>query len=365
MKKITFTLLYCFLTAISFSQNNTFEDGLKAFDAKEYMTSFEIMKPHAEAGNAAAQFIVGFCYFNKDLLIKNNALAESYLLKSAKQKYGRAMGLLAVLYFEKGMKKDSKYKIDALVWAEIAAAYDLMQKRMTTRHLIKSYLSDEELKKVVQVLKEKKKDFDKIDVQAFIASLPKPKSDKLTIPKNTLGLMKDPYRDWVSRWKYDQFECDTIHYTKSIDVKIINETIAKIESTKEFELSSLYRGKHTESIKLTSKEKEFIIEELSKLTTHEWEKELFPYSKRLDSPEEIQATFDMMENLESEAQKGRCAIVYTFSKPIFLRNKTLALFLDQKRYRGNYTQLNFSFYSLEYKRWQKLSGVYQYYESSP
>ncbi len=62
------------------------------------------------------------------------------------------MGLLSVLYFDKSMA-DSKYKIDALVWAEIAAAYDPIQKGTTTRHLLRAYMSEDELKKVETILK--------------------------------------------------------------------------------------------------------------------------------------------------------------------------------------------------------------------
>ncbi|WP_143774385.1 hypothetical protein [Niastella vici] len=59
-----------------------------------------------------------------------------------------------------------------------------------------------------------------------------------------------------------------------------------------------------------------------------------------------------------------CSIVYTFSKPVFIRNGTVALYLDQKRYRGNYTQLEFGFYKQENGRWEELAAVYKHYESA-
>ncbi len=89
---------------------------------------------------------------------------------------------------------------------------------------------------------------------------------------------------------------------------------------------------------------------------------LFPFSKCLKDPE-VAATFKLTENLESEKEKNMCSIVYTFSKPIYLRDKSICLFLDQKRFRTNYTQLNFSFYVLENNRWNELAIAYQYYES--
>ena len=323
------------------------------------------MQPYANSGDKVAQFIVGFCYYSKELEIKNDSLAEQYLVKSANQEFGRAMGLLSVVYFEKS-STNPKYKVDALVWAEIAAAYDPIQKGTTTRYLIKAYMSSEELQSAKQILEEKKQTFDKINLEEFNATIPdvgNEKSKKSEIPENKLELMEDPYRDWVSRWKYERFECDTLYYTKSIDTSIINSTISAIETTEEFELWSLYRGKQTENLKLSAEEKSYILKELSTLSNHEWEEHLFPYSSRLDSPQEIQNTFDQTEKLGTEKEKNMCSIVYTFSKPIFLRDSTLVLFLDQKRYRTNYTQLSFSFYSLENNRWQELAVVYKYYES--
>ena len=277
------------------------------------------------------------------------------------------MGLLSLIYFEKGMI-NSKYKVDALVWAQIAAAYDPVQKGTSTRYLIKAYMTETELKKVENILKEKKNEFDKIDIQEFLASnnlnITERNSDKTKIPENTFALIKNPYSDWVSRWKYENFECDTIYYTKNIDIAIIDKTIAKIKSEAEFELSSLYRGKLTENLKLTKEEREILVAKLSTLKEHIWAENLFPYSKRLDDKNQIQSAFDFTENLETEKEKNMCSIVYTFSKPIFLRNNSLVLFLDQKRYRTNYTQLRFSFYSYENDRWIELSDVYVYFESS-
>jgi hypothetical protein len=365
MKKLTSILIFCFISTIAFSQDAKFEKGLKAFDSKQFMKSFKIMEPYADSGDKIAQFIIGFCYYNKELEIKNDSLAEQYLVKSANQEFGRAMGLLSVIYFEKSAS-NPKYKVDALVWAEIAASYDPIQKGTTTRYLIRAYMSSEELQLAKQILEEKKQTFDKINLEEFNATIPSvrnEKSEKSEIPENKLGLMEDPYRDWVSRWKYERFECDTFYYTKSIDTSIINSTISAIEIKEEFELWSLYRGKQTENLKLSAGEKDYIIKELYKLLNHEWEEHLYPYSSRLDSPQEIQNIFNQTEKLETEKEKNMCSIVYTFSKPIFLRDSTLVLFLDQKRYRTNYTQLSFSFYSLENNRWQELAVVYKYYES--
>lgn len=365
MKKFTSIIIFCFISIIAFSQDAKFEKGLKAFDSKQFMKSFKIMEPYANSGDKIAQFIVGFCYYNKDLEIKNDSLAEQYLVNSANQEFARAMGLLSIVYFEKS-STDPKYKVDGLVWAEIAAIYDPIQKGTTTRYLIKAYMSAEELELAKKLLEEKKQTFDKINIEEFTTTIPdagKEKSKKSEIPENRLGLIEDPYRDWVSRWKYERFECDTFYYTKYIDTSIINSTISAIQTTEEFELVSFYNGKQTESLKLSAEEKNYIIKELRSLLHFDWEEHLFPYSSCLASPQEIQNTFDQTEKPGTEKEKNMCSIVYTFSKPILLRDRSLVLFLDQKRYRTNYTQLSFSFYSLENNRWQELAVVYKYYES--
>jgi hypothetical protein len=175
--------------------------------------------------------------------------------------------------------------------------------------------------------------------------------------------MEDPYSDWVYRWKLEGFECDTMYYTAGIESAIIDSTLNKIKSTRSFEIHYLYRGDNSKSFKITKEEQDYLLKELEQLKSLKWEPNMFPYSKCLKQ-DEIQATFDSTENLPTEKEKNMCSIVYTFSKPIFIRNETIALFLDQKRYRTNYTQLEFGFYKLEKNRWEKIATVHQYYESS-
>ena len=364
MKRITVVFLFCFSALIALTEEKEYEQGLKAFDSKNYIKSLELVKPYAVKGDPIAQFIVGYCYYNKDLEIKNDSIAEHFLLKSAEQKYGRAMGLLSGLYIQKSIN-NRKFMVDALVWAEIAAAYDPIQRGTTARNLLKTYMSLEELKITEQILKKKKKKFEKINltkINSAISQKSKEESEKIKIPDNDLGLIEDPYRDWVSRWKNEKFECETFYYTKSIAPSIIDSTISKIANNQIFELSPIYKGSEVESLKISAAEKEYLTKELHKLKSLEWEENLYPYSKRLDTPLEIQNTFNITEKLKTEKEKNMCSIVYTFSKPIFLRDNSLVLFLDQKRYRTNYTQLSFSFYSLENGRWNELAVVYKYYE---
>ncbi len=367
MKNYTLTILFLFSTLIVFAQDKNYEKGLKSFDSKNYLKSFELLKPFADNGDSMAEFVVGFCYFNPELKIKNDSLAEHYLLSSAEKLNTKAMGFLSIFYFQKGLENE-KFKVQSLVWAEIAGSYDPIFNETTTRFLIRNYLNENELKQVEEILLNKKSKFEKINIEAFHSINKQLKNDnenseKARIPENKLNLIENPYSDWVYRWKREHFECDTMFYTAEIESQIIDSTIINIKNNKSFKIDYLYNGNQSKPFKITPDEQNYLITELEKLKNYRWEKDIFPFSKRLEQ-NEIQETFDQTEKLATEKEKNMCSIVYTFSKPIFIRNNTIALYLNQSRYRTNYTQLDFSFYKLENERWEKIVRVYSHYESA-
>lgn len=365
MKNTLILVSLLFLTLSTIAQDKNYENGLKAFESKKYLKSFELLKPYADKGDDMAEFIVGYCYFNPELKMKNDVLAEQYFLRSADKFNVKAMGILSIFYFQEGLENE-KLKIQSLVWAEIAGSYDPIFNSTTTRYLIRSYLDENELKQAEEMLKEKKLKFEKISIDAFHSINKQMKNDnenseKAKIPENTLNLIDNPYSDWVYRWKREKFECDTMYYTADIETHIIDSTLNILKTKKSFEVYYLYSGDKSKSFKITSEEMEYIVQELEKLKKHRWEIELFPFSKRLEQSE-IQETFNTTEKLATEKEKNMCSIVYTFSKPIFIREKTIAIYLDQKRFRTNYTQLNFSFYKKVNNRWEEFASIYRYYE---
>jgi len=186
-------------------------------------------------------------------------------------------------------------------------------------------------------------------------------SEKTKIPENKFNLIENPYFDWVYRWKHEGFECDTMYYTARIESTVIDSALDKIRNASSFEIYFLSRSDKSKPFSITQDEQSYLIKELKQLKDYRWPSNVFPYSKCLE-PTQIQATFDVTEKLSTEKEKNMCSIVYTFSKPIFIRNGTIALYLDQKRYRTNYTQLEFAFYKLDNKHWDKLAKVYEYYE---
>ncbi len=352
---------------LAFGQNASYKNGLKAFDGKDYAKAFKLLKPYADSGDSMAEFAIGYCYLNPELGLKNDSLAEHYLISSAEKLNGKAMGMLSVYYFQKGLENE-RFKIQALVWAEIAGAYDTAFNAATTRFLIRSYLDEKEINEVEEALKDKKRKYDKIDLDVFYKLNQQAKSlnrnsEKTKIPENKYKLIKNPYSDWVYRWKHEGFECDTMYYTAGIESTVIDSALDKIRNLRSFEIHFLSPSDHSKPFTITEDEQSFLIKELQKLIDHRWPSDMFPYSKCLE-PTQIQSTFDGTEKLSTEKEKNMCSIIYTFSKPIFIRNGTIALYLDQKRYRTNYTQLEFDFYQLDNKQWDKLATVYKYYESS-
>lgn len=172
IKCVPIIFLCCLLTYFAQSQTNDYIKGVEAFNSKNFKSTIELLKPFADKEDSVAQYMIGFSYRFGDEKIRNDTLAEYYLLKASIQKYGRAMGLLSTIYFSKA-KDDPKYKIYASVWAEIAPFYDIIQRGLTTRFVIRRYLNEQELKSVIANLTEMKKDFDRIDVTELRSYNPK------------------------------------------------------------------------------------------------------------------------------------------------------------------------------------------------
>ena len=367
MRPFILTLLFLFTSVLSFGQDKNYEKGLKAFDSKDYTKAFKLLKPYADSGDSMSEFVVGFCYINPESNIKNDSLAEIYLIRSAEKYNSKAMGLLSIYYFQKGIENE-KFKIQALVWEEIAGEYDPAFNATTTRYLIRQYLNEAQLKEAEAILKEKKTKFDKISIEDFHnlnkqAKSSNENSEKAKITENKYNLIENPYSDWVYRWKLERFECDSMYYTAQVETKLLDSAINAIKMNQSFDIHFLYRDDKAKNFTISKEEQDYLVKELELLKNYRWEENMFPYSRRLEQSE-IQPTFDKTENLPTEKEKNMCSIVYTFSKPIFIRNGTIALYLDQKRYRTNYTQLEFGFYILENNRWEQIATVYKYYESS-
>lgn len=161
--KLTFIVLTLFSLGTLKAQVTNFQRGLEAFNAENYEKALKYMEPYAKDSNhCVAQYITGFCYSNGNVEAASDSLAEHYLLLSSEQNFGRAMGSLAVYYFNNS-NNDREMTIKALVWAELAALYDPMQSLSSAKEMVRKYMSEEDIKKAETIIAEKKAKLDKLE----------------------------------------------------------------------------------------------------------------------------------------------------------------------------------------------------------
>ncbi|MGD9969522.1 MAG: hypothetical protein AB7S65_03640, partial [Sulfuricurvum sp.] len=76
----------------------SFEDGIKAFDKKDYATAVKLWQPMAENGNMAAQYNLGILYENGYGVPRNDSEAFKWYLKAAEQGHIDAQYNVGVMY---------------------------------------------------------------------------------------------------------------------------------------------------------------------------------------------------------------------------------------------------------------------------
>lgn len=165
MKLLRYLILLGVVSVVSITAQVTdFQRGLEAFNARKYEKALQNLEKYARDSNdCIAQYIVGFCYADTNLTMANDSLAEHFLLQASEQKYGRAMGLLSVKYFEK-QSYDKHWAILAYVWAELAAYYDPIQSINSRRKFIKESLEEREIEQANKLIEEKKLILNQIEI---------------------------------------------------------------------------------------------------------------------------------------------------------------------------------------------------------
>lgn len=159
------------------------------------------------------------------------------------------------------------------------------------------------------------------------------------------------YKDWLNRGA-----CDTLYYTEKVSPQVLDETIKLISSRKTFPLYDLYIGTETEPLVITPAERSYLTTELKKLKEFKWPVKLFPGSKRI-SQSEISSVFKVTDGF-SEEKYHSCSLIYSFSKPIFFRNGTICLYIDQEIFGASNTRLMTQFLSRINGEWEEYANVY-------
>ena len=100
------------------------EDGLVAFDKKDYATALIKYKQAAAQGNAMAQSLLGYMYNNGQGVIQDYAEAVRWYKLAAVQGHAIAQFNLAVKY-DNGLEVAQDYA-EAVRWYKLAAAQGLL-----------------------------------------------------------------------------------------------------------------------------------------------------------------------------------------------------------------------------------------------
>lgn len=169
------------------------------------------------------------------------------------------------------------------------------------------------------------------------------------------GKMTHIYKDWQSRGA-----CDTLYYTDKINPDVLTKAIELISARKTFSLHDLYAGSETESLVITPAEKSYLLSELEKLREFKWPAVLFPKSKRIANTD-IDKVLVVTEKF-SEEKYHSCSLIYSFSKPIYLRNGTVCLSIDQEIFDHSNSRIIIGFLSKIGGEWDNYADVFTHFE---
>ena len=101
------------------SRAGALEDGMTAFNEKDYVTALKLWRPLAEQGNPTAQYQVGILYAEGTGVVQSDVIASAWFQRAAAQGVAAAQYNLGVSYAEGlGLAKDD---VAAVKWFRRAA----------------------------------------------------------------------------------------------------------------------------------------------------------------------------------------------------------------------------------------------------
>jgi TPR repeat protein len=118
-------LVCCWFTA--YPAAATFNEGVKAFQEKDYAKALKYFEPLAKKGQANAQFGLGLLYRNGLGVRKNLRKAYDLYKSSAVQGYAKAQYNLAILTLSLAKNNNDFNKSDAIAWLKLAAQQDIVR----------------------------------------------------------------------------------------------------------------------------------------------------------------------------------------------------------------------------------------------
>ena len=132
MNRINFRILFFSVTLVScwlvaFPSKATFNEGVKAFQNKDYEKARKFFEPLAQKGNANAQFGLGLLYRNGLGVRKNLRKAYELYKDAAVQGYAKAQYNLAILTLSLAKNNTKFNESDAIAWLKLAAQQDIVR----------------------------------------------------------------------------------------------------------------------------------------------------------------------------------------------------------------------------------------------
>jgi hypothetical protein len=129
MKRLFLTLLLLFGTH-TVAVADDFDDGMAAYQSKDYAAAFTKFKKAAEAGDAAAQYNLGLMYFQGQGVAQDYLQAARWFTKAAEGGVRQAQSNLALMYDQgKGVAQDylqaARWFTKAAEAGDAAAQYNL------------------------------------------------------------------------------------------------------------------------------------------------------------------------------------------------------------------------------------------------
>lgn len=102
-----FTVLTAFVLSSGVLWANDNDPGVDAYDAGDFEAAYEIWRPMAEQGDAAAQSLLGLMYHQGQGVVPDNAQAARWYRAAAEQGFGEAQYSLGVSYYHgRGVVQD-------------------------------------------------------------------------------------------------------------------------------------------------------------------------------------------------------------------------------------------------------------------
>jgi uncharacterized protein len=116
---LSLTFLFLFSGSVYGDDSSDFQDGVDAYNRKDYKEAFRLWKPLAEQGYAGARCNLGLMYDKGQGVTQDYKEAVKWYRLSAEQGYGEAQLNLGLMYQQgTGVTQDNK---EAVKWYRLSA----------------------------------------------------------------------------------------------------------------------------------------------------------------------------------------------------------------------------------------------------